>query len=133
MWRQAGGALAGILAGGLCVFVLETAGHALMPPPAGIDPASAQGAAAFIDAVGLRGQAMIVGIWAVGVAAATLVAGLVAGRQARWPGIAAAIVQTALGLVTMTMIAHPLWMWIATPVFSAAAWLAANRALAARR
>lgn len=128
--RLAGGILAGILVAFMCVFAVEFVGHALYPPPAGLDAKNPADQARLMEAMPAAAKAIVLLGWFVGALAGAWTANRIAGRgMAGW---AVALLVVAAGIATMLMIPHPAWMWaggILLPLL--AGWLADR--MAARR
>lgn len=119
MGRLIGGIVAGIVVGVLCILAIETIGHMIWPPPAGIDPADAEAVAAMPKAA----MAAVVAAWTLGAFAGALTANLIARRAlAGW--IVVALLVAAV-VANLAMIPHPIWVaasGIVLPVI--AGWIA---------
>jgi hypothetical protein len=128
--RIAMAVVAGIVVAFLCVFAVEFIGHALYPPPAGLDMKNPADQARLMEAMPAAAKAMVLLGWFVGSLAGAWVANRIAGRSLA--GWIVALLVVAAGVATMVMIPHPAWMWaggIALPL--AGAWVAER--LAGRR
>lgn len=105
----------GIVAGAVVAFVvmmaLEMAGHAAMPPPAGLDPADPEDLRQMVASASMAAKAWVVFAWF----AATVAGGWVARRLSRkaWAGWVPAGLILIGGVANIMMIPHPLWMQIA--------------------
>lgn len=123
------GVLAGVVLAAVLVGAFEAAGHAMFPPPAGIDLKDPAQLAAVMDKIPLAAKAWVVGAWTLATAIAALVAAVTAQRT--WAAWVIAGIVAALAVATVLMIPHPAWMTVAAvagPLFGG--WLAT---LAARR
>ena len=104
--------VAGFLAGAVTVFIVESIGHTIWPPPEGIDLSDPESLAILMESVPFGAMAFVVLGWILG----ALSGGFTAGRIAKDPGYLPSILVGALlmvvGIVTMFMIPHPAWMWI---------------------
>ncbi len=106
----------GIIAGVLLAFVvmtgLQMAGHAMMPPPAGLDPADPEDLKQMVASASLAAKAWVVVAWF----AAAVAGGWLARRLSRkdWAGWVIAGLIVVGGIANLMMIPHPLWMQIAT-------------------
>ena len=104
----------GIVAGVVLAFVvltgLQMAGHAIMPPPAGLDPADPEDLKQMVASASLAAKAWVVFAWF----AATLAGGWLARRLSRtgWAGWFIGGLIVVGGIANMIMIPHPLWMQI---------------------
>lgn len=110
MFRTVLGVLAGIATMWLATAAVEFLGHALFPPPAGLDPQNPDQLRIIIDTAPTGSLAMLVCAWVAGAFAG----GWVAARIARHPRTAAAIVASVVivGVAGMIVIVpdHPRWV-----------------------
>ena len=124
------GVLAGMVAAIAVVFVVEGAGHALFPPPAGLDitdPVDQERLVAWMPA---SVKAIVVLGWFLGSFAGATTAMKISRRAL--PGWIVAAAMVALSVATTLMFPHPAWMIGAAAILPlVAAWLAAR--LVARR
>ena len=132
MGRKILGVVAGIIAGSLTVFLLEMLGHLIVPPPLGMNAADLDSVRAAMSQMPLATFLLVLVAWSAG----SFVGGLVAAAIARSSGRGCALVVAGLivlsGIVSMIMIPHPIWFWIAGiilpfPCALAGARLAPNR------
>ena len=110
MLRKLLACLAGILVMGVTVGLLEGVGHALFPPPAGLDLSNPEHLAGLMQQIPWQAKLMVVLAWAAGAFTGSLVAGFIARAAPLGPclGVAAAML---LGTaVSLWMIPHPWWM-----------------------
>jgi hypothetical protein len=116
----------GVLAAGLVVAAVETAGHALFPPPPGIDLANPADQARLIAALPLGAKLAVLLAWFLGALAGAFAAlRIAAWRPAGW---VVAGVMTILSVVTTQMFPHPWWMIAAALVLPVlAAWMVLHR------
>ena len=103
--------LAGLLVMGLTVAAVQVAGHALFPPPSGIDPGDHEQMVAYIARMPVLALAWVLLAYAAGaVAGGFTAAKLSRARPSRLPW---AIGTVLLALVVMNFVLipyHPLWM-----------------------
>jgi hypothetical protein len=128
--RMALGVVAGLVVAFLCVFGVEFAGHALYPPPAGLDMSNPADQARLVEAMPAAAKALVLAAWFVGALLGAWTANRIVGRSIA--GWAVALLVVAAGVATMLMIPHPAWMWtggVALPLL--AGWIADR--MAARR
>mgnify|MGYP003445619056 FL=1 len=132
MGRTILGVLAGLVTMWLTVAALEFLGHAVFPPPTGLDPKDPKQLQMIIAAAPVGALAMLVVAWAGG----SFVGGWFAARIARHPRVAAVIVALLVmaGVAAMVMLIpeHPRWvsglgLLLPIPVALLAAKLAAKR------
>lgn len=111
MLRTVLGIVAGVVLAFAVMMGLEMAGHAAMPPPAGLDPADPEDLKQMVASASLAAKAWVVFAWF----AATLAGGWLAWRLSRkdWAGWVIAGLIVAGGIANIMIIPHPLWMQIA--------------------
>ena len=103
------GVLAGIVVAFLCVFAVEWVGHALYPPPPGLDINDPADQARLMAAMPASAKAMVLAAWFVGALLGAWTANRIALRNLA--GWIVAVLVIAAGVATMVMIPHPAWMW----------------------
>ena len=108
MLRLALGVLAGLLAGVLVIFAVESVGHMLFPPPAGLNLTDPQAMLQVMMVIPWQAKAMVLIAWFVGVLAGASTACLIAGRRALAGRITAALL-FAFAVWTMISVPHPGW------------------------
>ena len=101
--------LAGALVAGFVVAGIEALGHAVYPPPAGLDPSDLEQLKAMVATLPVGAFLFVLSAWAAGAYAGGLVAARIA--PARRGVLAAAVGALVLAAVVanLTMIPHPLW------------------------
>ena len=115
MGRTLLAALAGLATAFITIWLVEFAGHALYPPPPGIDPANTADMGRLIGILPMGALLMIVVAWVVGAFDGGFVAALLAGSaRPRLAALAPGVMVTA-GVIGMSvaMPAHPAWMAVA--------------------
>jgi hypothetical protein len=125
--------LAGVVLGGIVVALVEGVGHAVFPPPAGVDLTDPEQLAAIMDTIPVGAKLFVVLAWLLGSLSGGWAAVRAAGRLEVGPALRLAlVVGTVLllfGAYTLVTIPHPLWMaglGILLPLPSA--WLGARLA-----
>lgn len=112
MLRSILGVVLGVIAAGIVVGVVESIGHMVYPPPAGLDASDPEALSAYIAAAPAQVLLFVMLAWMAG----AFVGGLVAAWLGRGsPAVHALIVgglMLAMGVLTMVKIPHPLWFWI---------------------
>lgn len=109
--RRVAGVIAGVVAAGAVVAVVESIGHMMFPPPPGIDLANPADQARLMSVIPLGAKLAVVAAWFLGALAGCWAAL----RVAQW-GLAVwlvAGVMTILSVLTTQMFPHPLWMVLA--------------------
>ena len=114
MLRTILGIVAGVVVAFVVLMGLEMAGHAAMPPPAGLDPADPEDLKQMVASASTAAKAWVVFAWF----AAVVAGGWVARRLSRasWAGWVIAGLIVVGGIANIMMIPHPLWMQIAAVV-----------------
>lgn len=129
--RQILGVIAGVVVGGLVVFLVELVGHSLFPPPPGTDLSNPEDVKRLISLLPVGALLMVLVGWLIGSLAGAWTANRIARTSmAGWIVAALFILLTAYNF---TVIPHPTWMiaaGIAIPLFSAwiAAWMTGPKA-----
>lgn len=128
--RTAVASIAGFVVSAIVVFAVEGVGHALFPPPPGLDLANPQDQARLIAAVPGEAKVMVVVAWFLGALAGSTTAMVIARKASA--GWIVAGVMVVLSVWTTQMFPHPAWMAVCAVVLPlAGAWLA-RRLVAAR-
>jgi len=104
--------VAGVIAGGITVFIVESIGHLIWPPPEGIDITDPEGLAQLMDVIPIGALVFVVIAWIAGAIAGGFVAGKMAKDPSYLPGIITGAVLMVFGVMTMVSVPHPIWMWI---------------------
>lgn len=126
MLRIVLGIIIGVIAGGVVIAVVETAGHMLFPPPEGVDLKNPDNVKTIMQDIPVAAKAAVLVAWGLGVFAGGVVARLVSQRAAYTAWIVAAIL-FAGAVSTMVMIPHPIWMMIGAVIVTLAGAFAANK------
>lgn len=120
------GMVAGVLAGGLTVGIVETIGHMIFKPPPGLDVSNPENLKTLMDQIPLGAKLAVIVAWGSGV----LVGGTVSSAITRLGPVSAWWVGAILfGMAgwTMLTIPHPMWMWAAAIVTTIVSAYAAGR------
>ena len=128
--RIALGIVAGIVIAVACIFVVESVGHAIYPPPPGLDPTNPRDLERLMAVLPSGTLVFVVAAWFMGALAGAITANMIA--RTAVAGWAVALLVIAGGVATMTMIPHPAWMWAAGIGLPLAAALIAARLGVAR-
>ena len=101
--------LAGAMVAGFVVAGFEALGHAVYPPPEGLDPGDIEQIKAAVAAMPVGALLFVLFAWVAGAYAGGLVAALLApGRRGVMAAIVGALVLAAV-VANLAMIPHPLW------------------------
>ena len=109
--RIALGIVAGIVITAACVFVVESVGHAIYPPPPGLDTANPRDMERLIGMLPSGALLFVITAWFIGALAGAITANMIA--RTAVAGWAVALLVIAAGVATMLRIPHPAWMWAA--------------------
>jgi len=127
MLRITLGVLAGLVVGMLITGVIESVGHALFPPPPGVNLTDPAAMASVMDKIPLGAKVGVLIAWFLGVLAGASTALLIAGRRQPGGWIVGAVL-FAFAAWTMATIPHPAWMVAGAVLAEFAAVIAADRA-----
>ncbi len=111
MGRTILGVIAGLATMFIVIMAIEAAGHAIYPPPAGLDPMLAENMAKIMLAMPDAAKAIVVVAWVVGAFAGGWVAAKIARQHPRIAAVlvAAMVMAGVIGMI-LQMPGHPLWM-----------------------
>ena len=126
MMRSAFAAIAGVVVGVIIVFIAESVGHMIFPPPEGVDLSDPEQLKAIMDEIPLGAKIAVLIAWGLGTFGGGVTGVFLSGRKA-WPAGVVAIVMLGAAGLTLYAIPHPIWMVAATVVVTAVAWLLASR------
>ncbi|MBB5207353.1 hypothetical protein [Chiayiivirga flava] len=102
----------GIVAAGLVVAGIEAIGHALNPPPPGIDPSDPAAMQSLIANLPQSALVTVVLAWALGSIAGGFVAAKISRRHTLGAPLAVGIAMVLLIGVNFVAIPHPAWMMV---------------------
>lgn len=106
----------GVIVAGFAVMGVESLGHSLYPPPAGLSPEDPKAIAAYIKAAPFLALVFPLLAWATGAfAGGAIAAYAAAGRRTRRFGTIVGLIFLMMAAMTMWMIPHPLWFMLAAP------------------
>ncbi len=122
---------AGLAVSAMAIVLLEGASHALFPPQDGASLHDGAAMRAITGRIPLGAKIGMLIAWAAGVFAGGSLAAWIA-RRGAWPAWTIGAVFLAVGVWTMAMIPHPLWMWAAAIAGTGAAAYLAGRMFGAK-
>jgi hypothetical protein len=108
--------VAGIIVGGVVVFLVEAIGSSLLSMVTGIEPITAQGAAALASVRPTESLLVVVLAYVLGPLSGGYIAARLAPTKRYYHAIAVGAVQLVFGVITLALFPHPEWFWIATLV-----------------
>ncbi len=109
MGRNIGAGIAGVVVAGLLVWIVESVGHAVFPPPPDLDFANADAMRAYIDTLPLGALLFVAAAWFIGTLGGTLTAcKLGTGRRYIYALVVGGLILAAT-VVNLVMIPHPMW------------------------
>ncbi|MDA0683133.1 MAG: hypothetical protein O2797_03910 [Bacteroidetes bacterium] len=104
--------IAGVVVGGIVVGIVESVGHLIWPPPPGLDITNPDDLARLMESIPAGALVFVVLGWTLGAIAGGFTAGKISEDPTYLPSIFAGGILMTLGIVTLFMIPHPVWMWI---------------------
>ena len=108
--------VAGVIVGGVVVFAVEGLGRILLSALTGIEPITAQGAAALATVRPSESLLVVVLAYVLGPMSGGYIAARLAPFKRYFHAIAVGAVQLIFGVITLALFPHPEWFWIATLV-----------------
>lgn len=112
MGRNIAAGVAGIVIAMVLVWLVEMAGHAVYPPPEGLDFADADAMRAYIETVPLGALLFVAAAWFVGTVCGTCAACAIGtARPLIFAGVVGGLMLAAT-ITNLVMIPHPLWFAI---------------------
>lgn len=111
MGRTILGVIAGLATMFVVIMAIEALGHAIYPPPAGLNPMLTEDLAKIMTAMPAAAKAMVLVAWVAGAFAGGWVAARIARQHPRIAAVivAAMVVAGVIGMI-LQMPGHPLWM-----------------------
>lgn len=116
MGRSILGAFVGLVVAILLVGLVQTLGHRLIPPPAGMDPTDPASIAAAIPLMPLGTFLFVLAAWFLGAGVGSSTAARIVRSDARWPGLVVGGVILSATLYNLWLIPHPLWVMLVGPI-----------------
>jgi hypothetical protein len=102
--------VAGVVAGGIVVALVEGVGHMFYPPPAGVDVSDPKALAGLMDKIPVGAKIAVVVAWALGSLAGGCTAASFGTNRRTVLALAVGGVLLALGGYSLVTIPHPAWM-----------------------
>jgi hypothetical protein len=109
--RAVAAVLAGLIAAGLVVFVVELVSSAVYPPPPGLDLTDQTALERHVSSLPPGAFAFVLGAWAAGAFVGVWVATRIA--QSAVAGLVVAVLFFGACLANLFMLPHPAWFWAA--------------------
>lgn len=120
-------AVAGVVAAGIVIALMEAIGHTLFPLPGHIDPVHADSLQASMDDIPPGSMLFVIAGWGLGTFFGALAAARLARRFALVHACCVGFIMMAMAVIIMTLIPHPTWFFItAIAIFPIATWLGAR-------
>ncbi len=110
MGRSILGTVVGLVLAILLIGLVETLGHRLIPPPAGMDPTDPASIAAAMSLIPTGSFLFVLAAWFLGTWVGASTATRIARSDARWPGLTVGGVILAATLYNLWLIPHPVWV-----------------------
>jgi hypothetical protein len=112
MMRSIAGVVVGLIAAVAVIASLEALGHAIYPPPPGIDPHNPEAFQTIIDQLPLGAIVMVLVAWGAGTLAGGFSAGAVVGRAQVVHALIVGGIVMSFAVFMMIIIPHPVWFMI---------------------
>ena len=106
--------VAGIIVGGVTGYLVQTAGDLLLGYVIGLEPISAQGAAALGTSRATEALLVVVAGYFLGPMAGGYVAARLAPFHRMYHAMAVGVFQMIFGVIALALFPHPLWFSVAT-------------------
>lgn len=110
MGRSILGTVVGLVIAILLIGLVETLGHRLIPPPAGMDPTDPASIAAAIPLIPIGSFLFVLAAWFLGTWVGVSTASRIAQSGTRWPGLTVGGVIFTATLYNLWLIPHPMWV-----------------------
>lgn len=104
----------GVFAAMATIMLMEMLGHAVYPPPEGVNFEDPVAIAAMVATLPIGALLMVILAYAVGALVGGIVAGLIKPKIQSYQPIVVGAILTVFGLMNLMMIPHPIWFWVAT-------------------
>lgn len=108
--------IAGVIVGGVVVFLVEGLGSSALAALTGIEPITAQGAAALATVRPTESLLVVVLAYVLGPLSGGYIAARLAPTKRYYHAIAVGAIQLIFGVITLALFPHPEWFWVATLV-----------------
>jgi len=127
MMRSVLAVIAGVVAAGIIIALVEMAGQQIYPLPEGVNPADPESVKAAMANIPTGGLLFVLLAWALGSFGGGWLAARIATQSRVLHGIIVGGIMLLAGIVNMAMIPHPLWFWVVgVLIFLPAAYLGAR-------
>lgn len=124
MGRNIGAGVAGVVIAMLVVWLVQTIGHAVYTPPAGLDPKNLEAMQAYVATLPLGAFLFVIASYFIGTLAGTSVACAIGTMLPRVFAILIACLMLIATAMNVAMIPHPSWFIVAAVIaIVAGAWL----------
>ena len=110
------GFIVGFLVAGTVVGIVEGIGHAVYPPPAGMDPNDPESIRAYMAEIPFGAMLFVVGAWIIGTGAGAYAATRIAKTAPRATAFAVGALMLLTSVYMMIIIPSPLWFKITATV-----------------
>lgn len=105
--------IAGLIAGGIAIYVVEMFSAMRYPLPENIDPADIEAMKAHIRQLPLGAYLFIILAWCAGSLVGGFIAGIIVQEKATLYALIVGAVLMSFGLINLIMVPHPVWFWFA--------------------
>lgn len=112
MLRHVGGFVTGAATSVIVILAMELLGHAIYPPPPGIDWDDNEQVAKAIEKAPTEALVLVIVAWGLGTVAGSFVASTIGSSGEVFHGFAMAVLMLVGGITMMLSVPHPAWMWL---------------------
>ncbi len=106
------GVIAGIIAGSVCVWAIETVNHILYPYPAGMKANDREAFKSYIENLPFLGKFMVILGYAFGALASGFISTKIAKKAKPAAAIICGLVFLSFTIYNMMVLPTPIWFWI---------------------
>lgn len=129
MGRSVLAVFVGIVVAVLAVFIVESVGHVVFPPPPGVDVSDPEALRELMERIPAGALAFVLLAWVLGSFLGGFTAAKIAVQHRLACALIVGVVMLGAGGMTMMMIPHPLWMMVLGVLLPVpAAWVGARLA-----
>jgi hypothetical protein len=118
MRRRIISVIAGVAAGIVAIYALESLSHFLYPPPGNMDPTDSDQIRDLMAHAPVGALVMVILAYALGSLVGGFTACVLTDRSPRGMAVLVGLILMAFGVLNLLMIPHPIWFWlISLPIY----------------
>ena len=116
--------IAGLIAGGIVIYLIQMISARQYPLPPELDPADVEAMKEHIAGLPVGAFLYIILAWAMGALVGGFIAGIIIREKAVLYAVIIGAILMSFGFINLIMVPHPVWFWFAgMAVFLPFAWL----------